>query len=676
MAGERLAKITIRASWKPSGFFDAYSYQTKEVKLRLDGAWVSFGNDAWSPVAGTPYAVPSPQNDPAYTLTGITNLVAALRTLLSQRKLPYQVSDPRDAGPDPATGWARVDFDVTALNYDPRYDLAFTYATNSGGWQVVENLTTIQPLMATWYGQDATIFGSATGNIQIQVTSSNSGPFTYVWADDQAQHEYRRDQLVAGTYRCIVTDGKGASTVVTALVKSDPRLEVQVTSTDTSITLTPSGGLPPYQYLWDDGSSDRARTGLTAGTYTCLVSDARGAVRQVEVVLSAYSFYWSRNVIPLALDAGADYRLDPTSKPNLSFLCQVWVEKEYLSGIFEQVGVTLEQPADRDGRTTFEVQALLQPFLDYHVPVPASDQVQRATPLFRRFFLQHAEQYGDVPVSAPATSLERSYVLLGGLNFYENQARTWFTRYQPEHKPFLTWEPNRKYVLVDQPEYLYYMVQPGPKAFLVQLRVHFDDGTEQLLTRPGQHEVLPYEVYCLPVGYAALALGQLTAAGRRVSWWEVYLTPPDGLSALTETRRFLLDERNFPFRRYFLFATSLGGMATYAALGEAQTDAEVSGSEAALTLAPDYDPLFGDTAVLERALRPVMKVAAGKRTRAQLVTSQDLLLSRRVLLLQDGRWLPGFVKAKTVTLLDENKLVQTQEFEFALTTERLYTPTL
>jgi hypothetical protein len=337
------------------------------------------------------------------------------------------------------------------------------------------------------------------------------------------------------------------------------------------------------------------------------------------------------------------------------------------------VGTTLEQPADRDGRTVFQVQALLSALLEPHVPAPGLVAIERATPLFRRYFLRHAEQYGAVPTPQPSLSLERSFVVHGGLNFFEASRDAWFIDYQPRVQPFLTWEPSVKAVLDDQPEFLYLMVRKDPGAFRLHARVRFADGSEQVVEPPDQQGVRDFEVYCLPVGYQALGLGTL---GKDVSWWEVWVTSPDGLVLLSETRRFVRERRQYPHRRYFLFATSLGGMATYAALGEAQTDAEVTGSESARVPAPGYDPQLGDVAVQARALRPVLKVAAGKRTQGQLLASQDLLLSRRVLLLAGQRWLPGYLKAKTVPLLDESKLVQVQEFEFYLTTERLYTPAL
>jgi len=675
MAGERLAKLTLRADWNPVSFStSSWLFQTKEIRFLLNGQWVTFGNDGWDPTAGKGFNVPFPNTDANFIRTGTANLVLALREVLTAGSLPYVVSEVREVGRNSSTGVMRAEFDITALDYDARLDLDFASGTTSG-WSVV-NQRTVRPLVAKAYVQDATIFGSATGVMQVDVTSWNRFPFTYVWADDSRVTTGLRQNVRAGTYEVTVTDAAGASLTLTVVVKSDPQLLVQVLSTATTITLVPSGGLPGYTFLWDDGSTLATRTGLVPGEYKCTVTDARGATRDVVVRLAAYQYYWSGNPITLSLDAGDAYRLDPTSKPNLSFLCQVWLEKEYLSGNYEQVGVTLEQPADAGGRTTFEVQTLLAAYLEPHVPAPSFVGAELARPLFRRFFLQHAEQFGTgTPVAAPGTNLDPGYVVLGGLNFYESQARTWFA-YQLAQRPFLTWEPAKKHVLPDQPEYLYHMVLDGATDFAVQVRVAFSDGTDQRDEHPGQLATRDFEVYCLAVGYEALGLGSLATASRSVLWWEVCVVAPQGGPLLSETRRYVLDQRTFPHRRYFLFATSLGGMATYAALGEAQTDVEVTGEESVLSLPASYDPLAGDVAVQARALRPVLKVAAGKRTQAQLLASQDLLLSKRVLLLAGQRWVPGYLKAKTSNLLDESKRVLTQEFEFIMPTERNYTPSL
>jgi hypothetical protein len=537
--------------------------------------------------------------------------------------------------------------------------------------------TVITTLTFTWTVVDATCFGASSAAIVV-VPDGMNGPFAYLWQDGVTTSS--RSFVPAGVYRLTLTDlPSGAIARNTIRVGQNPQLTVLVQKVRGDVTLTVSGGIGLYTYLWSDGATTRDRTGLLSGAYTCLITDALGCETEVAVRVDTDLFYFSRNPITLPLDAGAAYRLDPTTKPHLSFLCEVWVERAYRSGTFEQVGGVQEQPADRAGRTEFQVQALLDGFLEAHVPAPNATGLERADPLFRRFYLKYAERYDDPPVVSGTTTLQENYVLLGGLNSYEARTRAFFDVYQPTVMPFLTWEPPVKAVLSDQPEYLYYLVTQSPAGFRFQLRVHLSDGSQVQANLGGADNVHLHEVFCRPVGYQALGLAALAAGAGpdlRVVWWEIFVTTPDGATRLSEVRRYELDPRYFPDRRYFLFATSLGGMATYAATGEALVDAEVTGEEAARTLQPTDDWFRGDTVVQTRSLRPVLKAASGKRTPAQMAAAQDLLLSRRVLLLRDGRWLPGYVKARTSPLLDESKALATQEFEFYLTTEQLYTPAL
>ena len=54
---------------------------------------------------------------------------------------------------------------------------------------------------------------------------------------------------------------------------------------DGSATVSVTGGLPPYQYLWDDGQTSAKASGLAPGTYNVTVTDDKDCqiVRQVTV---------------------------------------------------------------------------------------------------------------------------------------------------------------------------------------------------------------------------------------------------------------------------------------------------------------------------------------------------------------------------------------------------------
>jgi hypothetical protein len=615
MAGERYAKITIQAAWSWNAF--ARGRQTEQVDIYLAGVWTTYRRGANA--VNNEFVVPDPANTtPArdFVKQGVQNLLDRIRATLFLRGLSYSISGPRDVGDDSShvgtflysqpesVAWPIIEFDIIANVYDASYDLAFAdYSSaqqqQAGGWRVVSTQTTIRPVRVQANVTNATIYNSATGEIELVASNGTVGTYTYQWDDQVGLGTAVRKNLVGPrTYGCLVSDASGASTYVSVPVGADPRLEVRATTTDTSITLLITGGLPPYAAQWDDGDTTTARTGLAPTVYRVVVTDSRGATQELVVDLNRQAFHWSRNALLLPLDAGAAYRLDPTTKPNLSFLCEVWLEPDYLSGDFIQVGTTLEQPADREGRTIFDVQALLDAYLQPHVPAPNLNTPARADSLFKRFYLVHREQFGSPPVPAAATTQDYRYVVQGGLSFYEASARTWFKTYQRTQLPFLSWEPARKAVLDDQPEYLYYMVQRSPAAWQPFLRVGFATGPAQVLAlwQPVTGSVNA-EVYCLPVGYEALNLKFFAGFNAVVAWWEVWVASPDGLTLLSETRRFVRQTRRYPHRRYFLYQSALGGMATYAALGEAQRELELTGAEAQLTLAPDYDPLAGDALV-------------------------------------------------------------------------------
>jgi hypothetical protein len=535
--------------------------------------------------------------------------------------------------------------------------------------------TTVTTLVATATPTLITCFGESTGAIDLVASDGyGAGNYTFLWADGPTTAD--RENIPAGFYTCTIKDEGGATVVLTVEVKQNPRIDVLVRTTDDSISLQVSGGVAPYTFTWDDDPAAGAeRLGLGPGSYACIVTDSAGC-QAVTIThdIESYRYYFSKNPIVLARDAGPDYRDDPETKPNLSFRCTVYIEPEYLSGEYVQVGTTLEQPADRFGRTSFQVQELLDSYLEYHVPAVGQRTITRADSLFRRFKLEYAEVFGTPPVPGAATVLSENYVLKGGLDFYEQGPSTFLQSYQPAVMPFLTWQPNDKVVALDQPEFLYHQVlNAGVDEFVVRALVRYSDGSSLAREVATVSDVQRYEVYCLPAGFAQLGLADV--AGKQVTSWDVFVTDGAGV-LLSEKRHYLLDRRPLR-RRYLLFNTSLGGMATYAVSGEADFEVEVTGEEMELNLPLGYDVLQGDTAVQQRQLRPVLKVASGLQLdRATLLHLQELLLARRVLLLNGPRWLAGYLKTARTPLVGDTPKLRTLDLDFYLPRQKLFTPLL
>ncbi len=102
--------------------------------------------------------------------------------------------------------------------------------------------------------------------------------------------------LPNGTYNVTVYDDNGCSTVSSFVINVAPLQIIQVTaqipscngSADGSITVTASGGEPPYEYSLNDGpwQSSNTFTDLSAGPLDIKVRDAAGTITEQLVILN------------------------------------------------------------------------------------------------------------------------------------------------------------------------------------------------------------------------------------------------------------------------------------------------------------------------------------------------------------------------------------------------------
>jgi large repetitive protein len=122
--------------------------------------------------------------------------------------------------------------------------------------------------------------GSATASV-----TGGIPPYTYSWNTVPVQTGATANNLVQGTYTVTITNGIGCTTQSSVTITQPTALAVSGVISNVScfagnngtVTVTPSGGTPPYSYLWSPGGSTLATiSGQTAGTYTVTVTDSKG----------------------------------------------------------------------------------------------------------------------------------------------------------------------------------------------------------------------------------------------------------------------------------------------------------------------------------------------------------------------------------------------------------------
>lgn len=125
--------------------------------------------------------------------------------------------------------------------------------------------------------------------IMLNASASSQGSlFTYIWTTNNGSITGGGTTLTptvcsAGTYTLLVTNtSNGCTATATTTVSQSPTLTATLSTqpvacnggANGSATVTGTGGLPGYQYVWSNGASTNSITGLSAGTYLVTVTDA------------------------------------------------------------------------------------------------------------------------------------------------------------------------------------------------------------------------------------------------------------------------------------------------------------------------------------------------------------------------------------------------------------------
>ncbi|HNU34026.1 MAG TPA: gliding motility-associated C-terminal domain-containing protein [Bacteroidia bacterium] len=120
-----------------------------------------------------------------------------------------------------------------------------------------------------------------------------SPPYNFSWSTGNTSQNLLN--VGAGTYSVTITDANGC-TFATSVNVVGPTQLFAVTSSTTnagcngmqtgSVTLTATGGIAPYTYVWSNGATTSSIQNVAAGTYTATVTDNYGCTRVVTSIVN------------------------------------------------------------------------------------------------------------------------------------------------------------------------------------------------------------------------------------------------------------------------------------------------------------------------------------------------------------------------------------------------------
>ncbi|MFU8844108.1 MAG: Calx-beta domain-containing protein, partial [Bacteroidales bacterium] len=165
--------------------------------------------------------------------------------------------------------------------------------TDANGCIATTSATVTEPILLTVdvSGTDVTCMGGSDGSATA-IPSGGTAPYSYLWSNGFTLQNPQN--LAAGTYSVAVTDAKGCTATGTInITQPATQIELYANIRNTRACTGPAtgaieliivNGVEPFTFLWttSDGSipagqeSVQSPTGLSAGTYSVLVTDAWG----------------------------------------------------------------------------------------------------------------------------------------------------------------------------------------------------------------------------------------------------------------------------------------------------------------------------------------------------------------------------------------------------------------
>jgi len=166
--------------------------------------------------------------------------------------------------------------------------------TDNNGLETTCNITIEAPseLLATASVEsEVSVNGANDGSASVEA-SGGTPQYTYLW--DNGETTKTAIMLTAGLHTVKVIDVNGCEVVAEVMIPTPDVLMCVIIVENHALctgegsgsaTVTPTGGVGPYNYLWDNGETTQTALRLTAGIHSVTVTDANRAQTSCEITI-------------------------------------------------------------------------------------------------------------------------------------------------------------------------------------------------------------------------------------------------------------------------------------------------------------------------------------------------------------------------------------------------------
>jgi SprB repeat/Secretion system C-terminal sorting domain/CARDB len=174
-----------------------------------------------------------------------------------------------------------VIFPAAALNQSSLL-IKFMATSDFGNMAYLDNIN-ITSNNVSLASENISCNGAANGTATV-TPLVGTAPYSYLWSNGATTATAAN--LAPGNYTCIISDNSGVLDTTDVVITQPTAISAtgttvansNATSPNGSATAVVSGGVAPYTYLWSNTGHavSSTMTGVTSGTYTCLITDANG----------------------------------------------------------------------------------------------------------------------------------------------------------------------------------------------------------------------------------------------------------------------------------------------------------------------------------------------------------------------------------------------------------------